>query len=366
MPGLELLKEADRQLTICNACRYCEGYCAVFPALELRREFQKGDVLYLAHLCHDCRACFYACMYTPPHEFAINIPKVMAEVRMASYQKWTWPGWLSSAFTNRRVAVTLFAGAAALVAILAVLLAGPDKLLAVHRGPGAFYEIIPYLAMVVPAAVLFFYALAVWLWGTVRFWTEAGARLTRPGGVKAVAEALIDALNLTNLKGGGPGCFYLDENASPLRRVFHTMVSWGFGSAFVSTTVAALYQEFFHWLPPYSYLSAPVIFGSLGGISMTAGVAGLLWLKPKSDPVPAEPGAVTLDYMFLVALGLASLTGMLTLVLRDTQALGTVLALHLGTVAAIFVTAPYGKFVHFYYHGLALIRNRIEQKSGDQ
>ena len=29
--------EADRQLTICNACRYCEGYCAVFPALERQR-----------------------------------------------------------------------------------------------------------------------------------------------------------------------------------------------------------------------------------------------------------------------------------------------------------------------------------------
>jgi citrate/tricarballylate utilization protein len=23
--------EARRQMEICNACRYCEGYCAVFP-----------------------------------------------------------------------------------------------------------------------------------------------------------------------------------------------------------------------------------------------------------------------------------------------------------------------------------------------
>ena len=30
-----------RQMSICNACRYCEGYCAVFPAMELRRTFAR-------------------------------------------------------------------------------------------------------------------------------------------------------------------------------------------------------------------------------------------------------------------------------------------------------------------------------------
>ena len=27
-------------MTICNACRYCEGFCDVFPAMERRLEFQ--------------------------------------------------------------------------------------------------------------------------------------------------------------------------------------------------------------------------------------------------------------------------------------------------------------------------------------
>ncbi|MEN9982830.1 MAG: Citrate utilization protein, partial [Pseudomonadota bacterium] len=26
-------QEVARQLQICNACRYCEGFCAVFPAM---------------------------------------------------------------------------------------------------------------------------------------------------------------------------------------------------------------------------------------------------------------------------------------------------------------------------------------------
>ncbi len=30
-------REARRDFEICNACRYCEGYCAVFPAMGLRQ-----------------------------------------------------------------------------------------------------------------------------------------------------------------------------------------------------------------------------------------------------------------------------------------------------------------------------------------
>ena len=74
MPSAELLKEANRQIVICNACRYCEGFCAVFPAMERRRTFTDGDFTYLANLCFDCRACFYACQYAPPHEFNVNVP----------------------------------------------------------------------------------------------------------------------------------------------------------------------------------------------------------------------------------------------------------------------------------------------------
>ena len=32
LPGV--VDEARRSMEICNACRYCEGYCPVFPAME--------------------------------------------------------------------------------------------------------------------------------------------------------------------------------------------------------------------------------------------------------------------------------------------------------------------------------------------
>src|ERR687888_2317286 len=85
------LDNAIWQAEVCNACRYCEGYCAVFPALERRRRFSLGDLQYLANLCFDCRACFYACMYAPPHEFGVNIPQTLARVRRQTYEQYTLP-----------------------------------------------------------------------------------------------------------------------------------------------------------------------------------------------------------------------------------------------------------------------------------
>ncbi len=60
--------------------------------MERRLQFAEADLNYLANLCHNCSECFYACQYAPPHEFAVNIPKVLAEIRVKSYQKYSWPG----------------------------------------------------------------------------------------------------------------------------------------------------------------------------------------------------------------------------------------------------------------------------------
>src|SRR5665811_1557025 len=83
--------EVGRQMHICNACRYCEGFCAVFPAMTRRLEFGKADIHFLANLCHNCGACLHACQYAPPHEFAVNVPQAMAQVRGQTYADYAWP-----------------------------------------------------------------------------------------------------------------------------------------------------------------------------------------------------------------------------------------------------------------------------------
>src|SRR5579883_2597249 len=182
--GAGAFAEAARQLTVCNACRYCEGYCAVYPALELRRALSRGDVTYLANLCHDCRACYYACMYAPPHEFGINIPQALAEVRHAGYQRHARPRAGAGLFAAMPEA--LAAGAVAAVVVgLALWLVGPARMLTAQRGAGAFYRIVPYWAIVIPGLALCCYWLGVWAAGARVFWRDiemrGRARMPVPG-----------------------------------------------------------------------------------------------------------------------------------------------------------------------------------------
>src|ERR1700742_2621952 len=109
--------EAARILQICNACRYCEGFCAVFPAMTRRLEFGTADVHYLANLCHNCGACLHACQYAPPHEFAVNVPRTLARVRLRTYERNAWPRKLGALYGRSALALSL-----ALTAAIALLL----------------------------------------------------------------------------------------------------------------------------------------------------------------------------------------------------------------------------------------------------
>src|SRR3990172_4928666 len=104
-----LLEEGERVMRICNPCRYCEGFCAVFPAMERRLNFEEPDLNYLANLCHDCGECYYSCQYAPPHEFALNLPQTLARIRRESFRKYAWPGWCAALFRRNILALILSA-----------------------------------------------------------------------------------------------------------------------------------------------------------------------------------------------------------------------------------------------------------------
>src|SRR5437773_70658 len=107
MPVDKALLQGQHVMTVCNACRYCEGYCPVFPAMENRLTFARGDLTYLANLCHNCGECLYACQYAPPHEFGINVPAMLARIRLQSYEEYCWPRSLSGAFKRQGVLTAL-------------------------------------------------------------------------------------------------------------------------------------------------------------------------------------------------------------------------------------------------------------------
>src|SRR5439155_5689020 len=99
--------EVGRQMQICNACSYCEGFCAVFPAMTRRLEFGAADAHYLANLCHNCGACLHACQYAPPHEFAVNVPRAMVQLRGHTYEEFAWPRAFGAAYRRNGLAVAL-------------------------------------------------------------------------------------------------------------------------------------------------------------------------------------------------------------------------------------------------------------------
>ena len=362
MRAPETRREARRIMEICNACRYCEGYCAVFPAMELRRNFAKDDVIYLANLCFECRACFYACPYTPPHDYGVNIPEVLSALRVETYADYTGPRVLSRLFAGKGFVVALtVALAVALVFGAVLLIQGPSAVFSTNTGTGAFYELVPYLAMVIPALLLSAYCLAAFVTGGLRFWRETRGSLGQVLDLRSFLRATKDAFGLEYLKGGGAGCNYPDDKASPARRWFHHLVLGGFLLDLASTTLAAIYHNFLGRDAPYPYLSGPVVLGTVGGALLAGGVLGLLWLKQRADPEPAHAPMLTLDLIFLWLLLLTSLTGLALLVLRETAAMGTLLALHLGVVTGLFLTLPYGKFAHVIYRYAALVKYQIEQ-----
>jgi len=363
MPAPDLLKDGARQMMICNACRYCEGYCAVFPAMEQRRIFTKADLTYLANLCFDCRDCYYACQYAPPHEFGVNIPKLMGELRADTYREFSWPVILSGLFKQNGLAVGLITGGALAAIFFFVFgFVGRDVLFATHLGEGTFYRVVPYVAMTAMPLMIALYGVAVLFAGMVRFWRETKGDLSEVIDLGALWRATQDAFGLTYMKGGGVGCNYPDATFSISRRWFHHLVFYGFLLDFAATSIAGFYDHFLGWQAPYPLLSWPVVLGTLGGGGLIGGTSGLLYLKWKSDRDPSAERMLNMDVAFLMLLFLTSVTGILLLALRETAAMGTLLIIHLGMVAGLFITAPYGKFAHVVYRYAALVRYAIEQR----
>lgn len=361
MHDTDAVAEARRDMEICNACRYCEGYCAVFPAMELRREFSNADLSYLANLCHDCRGCFYACQYAPPHAFNLNLPQAFARLRAETYRKYAWPGPFAALFRHNGVIVSLIVALAfAGVLVLTTGLQAPSAIYGVHTGTGAFYAVIPLSVMIAVGLATFGYGVLALAMGYARFWRDTTPGLKQRVDLGVWRRAFGAATSLRNLAGGGFGCNDRNESFSGVRRWLHHAMFYGFVACFAATCVATVYHHAFGWIAPYPLLSVPVVSGTVGGIGLLVGTTGLLVLKVVRDPVPTARELLGADIALLLLLAAVAATGLLLLALRDSAAMGILLAVHLGFVLALFLVLPYGKFVHGIYRLGALVHYAAE------
>ena len=366
--GFEL--EAARMLTICNACRYCEGFCAVFPAMTRRLSFDKADVHYLANLCHNCSACLHACQYAPPHEFAVNIPAAMADVRTQTYADYAWPATLGGAYKRNGLTIALsLAFGLALFLALTVWMNGSLFRADLNAN---FYAIFPHNLLALMFGSVFGFALLAMTLGASRFWREVGASHSpqpspaRGEGVSALAEAAASALTLKYLDGNNnsaeaEGCTNGDDAPTQWRRRFHHATFYGFMLCFASTSVATLYHYLLGLHAPYALTSLPVVLGTLGGSLMVIGTTGLFALQAKRHKALGTT-AKAMDKGFIALLFLVSLTGLVLLAWRESASMPLLLAVHLGVVMALFLTLPYGKMAHGVYRSAALLKFAIERR----
>ena len=367
-------RKAQHEMTVCNACRYCEAYCPVFQAMEERLTFSSTDVAYLANLCHNCGECLYACQYAPPHEFGIDVPRTFSAVRVESYAAAAWPAFAAVAFRRpwTIAAIALVASAGVIPIVAARTLWVRDT--AQAPGTGDFYSVIPHDVMVTLFGSVGLFAVVALMIGYRRFAVLAdlqqgsgirdrGSRASDPGSRipdPSRASAARDALTLRHLHATGEDCTDAQETRRPWRRWMHHCTFYGFLLCFASTSVAAIYHLLFGWVAPYAYTSLPVVLGTAGGLGLVAGPAGLFLVDRRRDPALTHPSQALLDGPFLVMLFMTGLTGLLLLALRERDSMPSLLVVHLAFVLALFVTLPYGKFVHGIYRAAALVKFRAE------
>ena len=353
--------EASRILDICNACRYCEGHCAVFPAAQLIpilsiETSQQANLDYLAHLCHGCGACYRHCQYADPHEFSVNVPGTLASLRVDSHEQLLRPRMLKMSVTHPLTFSLLttwlfFAGFCLAMANKGLLLAQP----------GGFYALMPHGVM----ATLFSGAAALvifsWIVSARAFWCSTGLPALTQIETGILGRALKDALTLKNLGGGHDlGCYETNEQPSLLKRRAHQLTVSGFMLCFAATSLATVYHYAFNSPAPYDWYDAPKLLGITGGIALALGTLGLLFINGRTDSALTgnQRGFGTALTILLL---LTSLSGLLLMLVHNTQWLGVTLAFHLACVLALFVNFACGKFTHGLYRTIALIAYHYRQ-----
>lgn len=359
-PALTATAEARRQIEICNACRYCEGFCAVFPAMTRKKSFADEDLTQLANLCHNCRGCYYACQYTEPHEFALNIPAALAEVRVESWERLARPQAFARLFQTHGVAV------AGLLAVALAWFFWALTALKPESGDG-FYSYLAHNTMVALFVPAFLLPLVLMALSIRDYWREVGGGPVRLAHLLA---AVNSAARMKNLSGGhGEGCnFENGDRFSDRRRLFHQLMMYGFLMCFGATASGTIMHYALGLPAPYPLFSLPKLLGLTGGLAMVVGGAGLAWLKLKADPALGAARVWGGEMAFILLLISVALTGLALFAATGSGFVAPLLAIHLATVMVLFLLMPFSKMVHGLFRFAALVAEAgqpVPKGSGD-
>ncbi len=339
-------------MQICNACRYCESLCAVFPAMTDMRTFEQDKLDYLANLCHQCGACFQACQYAPPHPFAVNVKQALSQQRAESYARfspssmlWNW------AQKTGVMAGVLLSVLFSVVLIVAAWIKAPAALFGAHGGD--FYQIMPHGVMALLGLITFGIGIGGLVLAGVRFWRNAPADGVTSDHWRGATR---DAATLKYL--GDDLCLQERDDWRQWQRRAHHYMTGGFLLCFVATSLGTVYHYLFSWQAPYVWHSLPALAGIIGGVMMAFGTTALMLIKMMA-PSTGDEATRSMDVSLIFLLWGVAVTGLLLRAFGDTPALGITLMVHLGFVFAFFISLPFSKMLHVPLRWLALLRYQM-------
>ncbi len=105
-----------------------------------------------------------------------------------------------------------------------------------------------------------------------------------------------------------------------------------------------------------------MLLGIIGGIGLIVGPTGLFVLQRRRDPALMDVPRARPQQRLHAHADADEPDRLLLLIFRDTSGMGMLLAVHLGVVLGLFISLPYGKFVHALYRFAALAKYAAERK----
>ena len=100
----QLQKDTQRIYEVCDGCRRCFNLCPSFNTLLDGIDRYEGDVAKLTPTdhhrvvdeCYYCKLCYNHCPYTPPHQYALDFPRLMIawKKHLAATRGVGWRDWL--------------------------------------------------------------------------------------------------------------------------------------------------------------------------------------------------------------------------------------------------------------------------------
>ncbi len=342
----KLIEDAKKQLTICNACRYCEGYCAVWDAIEFKSVLNTDYIYHLANLCHDCRDCFYACPYNEPeHEFKLNIPKILGDVRSETYISYVKPKFMQFAL-QRPTLFTMISSAIAIVIVVlyASLLFGFSKFSTL-----SMTTIMPASLFERATVLLYFYLMVMWSWEGISYWSKISEKghLTFVG----LLRGLYDVVLHTNFRGGGTGCKVPEQNNRYFRLTSHTLVFFGF---LVALIAISFYPNI------YGYTGILYLIGSF---ALSTGTVGLFYIHLVDKRSSRSEKQSSMDYPFTFLLFIVGITGIIIPISTDKSWFNWNFLIHDALIMVVFLIAPFSKFMHPVFRFVSLIKYRSDSSN---